>query len=238
MRTLKAWASIWIVLVLAVVGGAAEPSRLGIDPPESVEVGRLIVVEVAEVADQSTTWIVLHPRDLDYRIFGQTFVAASGVKATTVEAICLTVNWESRQQWADHVSIDVIDPDGDGDEDDNDNDDQDQDEDGPPPGKREVLIIYESADSTPEFLRASRVARRYCLAKKHAYLCLDQDTKGPDGTRAAVVREGLEVLAAEGIALPAVIVRADGPGGKVYETAYPLPKTEDAMIALIKELGG
>lgn len=130
------------------------------------------------------------------------------------------------------------DEDGDGDEDDGDEDDDDDDTDvTPPPGKRQVVVLYRSEEKTPEFVLANRGLRRYCVSNGHDYMSLQNDAEDHNDEQAAVVRDGLKLINEEGLSLPAVIVSAEH-NGEVYDFVERLPETEAEAVQLLKDLGG
>lgn len=106
-----------------------------------------------------------------------------------------------------------------------------------PPGQRTVVIIRETADSTPELarmivsLRAGTQAK-YLADKGHPLLILDDDAVDQAGKPAAIVEKLRPHF--KDIKLPALLIL----DGERVVNNEPLPPTADAVIEAVKKAGG
>ena len=106
----------------------------------------------------------------------------------------------------------------------------------PSVGPRQVLIIRESADDSPDIGRVLVALRNgepaaYLKAKGHGLLILDDDAKGPDGQPSATVAKFAPFPV-----LPVLIV--SDPATDKVTLREPLPKDAAGVLDLIKKGGG
>lgn len=115
---------------------------------------------------------------------------------------------------------------------------------GPTPvveGKRAVLIVYESADQTPEvssLLVALRKppAATYLQSKGHTLSILDDDAVDQDGKPAAAVEAWRPQFA--GLTLPALLIVDPASKSLVHKQSLPASATADNVIEILKQHGG
>lgn len=201
-----------LVLLSLLVGQAPQ---IAIDAPDKVDYGMLIVCRPSN-AETDIGWMVMEPVEKQYETFGNTLVMASGCKQEKI--ILLAVDWDNRKLQRIIVTV------GD-----------DKPEPNPPPGKRKVRVIYESADSTPQLLTACLPLQTYCLEKQHSYLRVDKDAKGPEGQQPAWLLTYLDIIRKSGVSLPAIIVTDESNN---LLCVKPMPATGQEAINLLKEQGG
>lgn len=114
----------------------------------------------------------------------------------------------------------------------------------PPPvveGKRAVLIIRESAESTPEFARLITSLRTgpnaaYLTSKGHSLAVLDDDSKDESDQQAAIVKAWAPFYS--DLTLPVLLIVDPVTRQLVHRESIPQAATADQLIARIKEHGG
>lgn len=105
-------------------------------------------------------------------------------------------------------------------------------------GPRQILIVHESLDRTPEVaaiftaLRAGEPAK-YIADNGHTLAILDDDTGNPDGAPAEILAKHKAAIDLAG--LPCVLII--DPAGKVLGSSK-LPESADGVIELLKRHGG
>lgn len=104
-------------------------------------------------------------------------------------------------------------------------------------GKRLIVILHETADTTPAeaaIFTALRVGEqaRYLADKGHSLLILDDDAEGPSGESVALVAR----LKAEGVPLPAQFVL--DPATKSVLGKQPLSSSAAGVVEFAKGYGG
>lgn len=110
----------------------------------------------------------------------------------------------------------------------------------PTPGARLVLLIRETANSTPE-LRQAIIALRvgphadYLKSRGHTLTVLDDDAVGPDGKPAPILEKWKPHY--QNLNLPALIL-ADGTGKVLAASPLSDKATADEVIDAIKKAGG
>jgi hypothetical protein len=107
-----------------------------------------------------------------------------------------------------------------------------------PSGVRQVVIVRESADATPETSRLIVAMRSgpsadYMKSKGHTTLILDDDSKDAAGNVPAVIAANNAAITE--IGLPCVLI-LDSTGRLVAKAK--LPETADGVVELVKANGG
>lgn len=108
-------------------------------------------------------------------------------------------------------------------------------------GKRTLLLIRETADSTPAMRSLVTLLRtgtnaEYLRSKGHELAILDDDTVGPDGQPAPVLEAWRQHFA--GMSLPVLILIDQQTGELVHKLELPATATAADVIAALKEHGG
>ena len=108
-----------------------------------------------------------------------------------------------------------------------------------PAGLRTVLILRESADTTPELARVITSLRagqqsQYIKSKGHSLLVLQIDDVGSDGKPLPVAESWKREVA--GLTMPVLIIIDQTT--KQIVAKFPLPKTADGVIETLKSNGG
>ena len=107
------------------------------------------------------------------------------------------------------------------------------------PGKRQVVVLYESSDKSPELARVLTGLRtgssnKYLLDNGHEFYILDADEKDENGQPSVVVKKFKDM--AGDTPMPALIIQ-DLASGDILDKKK-LPATDQATIELIKGTGG
>lgn len=107
------------------------------------------------------------------------------------------------------------------------------------PGKRQVVLLYESEDKSPEVARVLNGLRngdsaKYLLANGHEFFILDASEKDENGQPSTVIKKFKEM--AGNSPLPVLIVQ-DLDSGELLDKK-PLPSSDQAAIEIIKQTGG
>jgi hypothetical protein len=108
-------------------------------------------------------------------------------------------------------------------------------------GPRQVLIVHESGDSTPEFgrlvtLLRSGPAADYLASENHSLLILDVDSVGPDGQPAAVLAQFSPQYA--DLPLPVVLIIEPTSRKVLHAQSLPAGFTADNLTELVRQHGG
>lgn len=113
-----------------------------------------------------------------------------------------------------------------------------------PAGTRQVILVRESADSTPEVARLivalrSGSAGAYINDKGHTLSILDDDSLGPDGQPASSVAAWRPVYESKGLPCLIITARVNNETKVLYAAKLDEANaTADQVLAKIKEHGG
>jgi hypothetical protein len=108
-----------------------------------------------------------------------------------------------------------------------------------PAGLRELVVIRETADSTPQQARLLTTLRTgafdtYLRSKGHRLYVLDDDSVGSDGRPSPLVEAWKPIVA--GIPMPVLVIVEPKTRGVLAK--QPLPESADAVLELLKQHGG
>ena len=256
-REIFEWVSILYLLSLLASAASAQEVVQPSFYQSAATLGQLVEIKLPVKEEERVIWIAVNPRSLDFRSYKTTtdwvmvFSANANrddpklLKAGLVEVLLIRIEPANGAVKQEDLAIEVVEygppipippkpipP-------------KPPDPEPVPNGKRAILVIRETEDSTPEISRlitslqggAPNSPAMYIREKGHTLSFLDDDSVTEDGKSSPYVTAWRPFY--QDLQLPAILIiePQTGAAGKVLYRGQ-LPKTAVEVIDLLKRYGG